>query len=30
MNMLFLLGGICGIITTMVVSLICTIDDNEK
>ena len=30
MNMLFLLGGICGIIMTMIVSLICTIDDNEK
>lgn len=29
MNMLFLLGGICGVITTMVVSLICTIDDDK-
>jgi hypothetical protein len=29
MNMLFLLGGICGIITTMIVSLICTIDDDK-
>lgn len=29
MNMLFLLGGICGVIITMVVSLICTIDDDK-
>lgn len=29
MKMLFLLGGICGIITTMIVSLICTIDDDK-